>query len=376
MIAPGSILGVMGGGQLGRMFALAARRMGYRIHVFDPAPNCPAGQVADLEVNSEYDDENALARFAGGVAAVTFEFENIPAGSLETLARKCPVHPGPEVLLTCQNREREKRFLADRGYPLAPFAVVDSADSLRTALRRIGTPAVLKTAAFGYDGKGQVRIDAENSPEACWRALDAPRGVLESWIHHDRELSVICAGSPQTGYVCFPAAENLHTRHILDVSIVPARVDPGLVEEAAALARSLAGDLALTGLLAVEFFLDPDGRLLVNELAPRAHNSGHYTFDACVTSQFEQQVRTLCGLPNGCPRLLCPAVMVNLLGDLWKNGEPDWTPVLREPAAKLHLYGKKEARPGRKMGHFTLLDPGAENAVDKAFRIRRELGIG
>ncbi len=376
MIVPGNILGVMGGGQLGRMFALAARRMGYRIHVFDPTPGGPAGQAADLEMNTDYADEEALAGFARGVSAVTFEFENIPARSLEALARVRPVHPHPEVLLTCQHREREKTFLSRKGYPLAPFAVVDSAASLREGLRQTGVPAVLKTAAFGYDGKGQTRVSATDSPEAIWHTFGADRAVLEAWIEHDREISVICAGSPERGYTCFPAAENIHTRHILDVSILPARAEPDVLAEAAAIARSIAGELRLTGLVAVEFFLPPGGRLLVNELAPRPHNSGHATLEACVTSQFEQQVRTLCGIPTGSPRLLCPAVMVNLLGDLWGDGEPDWSPVLREPAAKLHLYGKEQARPGRKMGHVTVLDPDAETAVTKAFALRRELGIG
>lgn len=376
MIPPGSTLGVMGGGQLGRMFAIEARKMGYRLRVFAPAGGSPAGQVADLECNAPYTDEAALESFAQGVAAITFEFENIPAASLEALARGCPVRPHPDVLLICQNREKEKNFLAGKGYPLAPFAVVDSAESLRENLRGTGAPAVLKTAAFGYDGKGQKKIGLEEDPEAVWRDFDAPRAVLEKWIEHEREISVVCAGSPDNGYSCFPAAENIHTHHILDYSVVPARIPPQIRDEAESLARSLAADLELTGLLAVEFFLTPGGKLLVNELAPRPHNSGHFSFDACVTSQFEQQVRTLCGLPLGSPELLSPAVMVNLLGDLWDGGDPDWSPVLEEPAAKLHLYGKAEARPGRKMGHFCVLDPSPERAIDKALALREHLGIG
>ncbi len=377
MIPPGSNIGVMGGGQLGRMFALAARRMGYRPHVFDPSPGGPAGQVAESEINAAFTDEAALERFARGVEAVTFEFENIPAPSLEALARVRPVHPSPEVLLICQNREREKNFLSRKGYPLAPFAVVDSAESLRAGLAETGVPAVLKTASFGYDGKGQLKIgDASPSPEDLWKSFDAPRAVLEKWIPHECELSVICGGAPETGYACFPAAENVHTRHILDYSIVPARIDPKILNEAESIALALAADFKLRGLLAVEFFLPPDGRLLVNELAPRPHNSGHYTFDACVTNQFEQQVRALCGLPLGSPRLLTPVVMVNLLGDLWNDFAPDWSPILNEPGAKLHLYGKAEARPGRKMGHFCVLDPSPEEALQKALAIREKLGIG
>ncbi len=375
MIAPGSTLGVMGGGQLGRMFAIEARKMGYRVHVFDPSPACPAGQVADLEINAEYRDESALARFAEGVSTVTFEFENIPAASLNVLSKARPVHPSPEVLLICQNREREKTFLERNGYPVAPFAVIDSPEALREGLLQTGTPAVLKTADFGYDGKGQLKIDKPEPPGELWERFGPRRAVLEGWITHEFELSVVCAGSPASGYSCFPAAENVHTRHILDVSIVPARIDPAILEEAESIARSLARDLSLTGLLAVEFFLDSQGGLIVNELAPRPHNSGHYTFDACVTSQFEQQVRTLCNLPAGSTQLLSPVVMVNLLGDLWNDGEPDWNTIFSEPSAKLHLYGKNEPRPGRKMGHFCVLDPSRDEALRKALNIRANLGI-
>ena len=375
MITPGSTLGVMGGGQLGRMFAIAARRMGYRVHVFDPAAGGPASQVTDREVNADYTDESALDRFARDVDAVTVEFENIPARSLAVLADRRPVHPAAEVLLICQNREREKTFLAKKGYPLAPFAVVDSSDSLRRGLAETGVPGVLKTAAFGYDGKGQLRIEGESDPERLWKEFGAPRAVLEKWIPHESELSVICGGSPNFGYTCFPAAENVHSRHILDYSIVPARIEKTILDRAAEIAHSIARELDLTGLLAVEFFLTPKGELLVNELAPRPHNSGHYTFDACVTSQFEQQVRTLCGLPPGSSRLLSPVVMVNLLGDLWHRGDPDWRVVLDEPDAKLHLYGKAEARPGRKMGHFCVLAEDRDEALGKALAIRERLSI-
>lgn len=376
MIPSGSTLGVMGGGQLGRMFGIEARKMGYRLGVFNPAGDSPAGQVADFECTAAFTDEAALERFARDVAAVTFEFENIPATSLEALERGCPVRPRPEVLVVCQNREKEKTFLAAKGYPLAPFAVVDSGASLREALGRIGTPAVLKTAAFGYDGKGQKKIGPSDDPEDLWRGFEAPRAVLEKWIEHEREISVICAGSAESGYSCFPAAENVHTHHILDYSVVPARIAQETRREAESIARSLAADLDLCGVLAVEFFLAADGKLLVNELAPRPHNSGHFTFDACITSQFEQQVRTLCGLPLGSPRLLSPVVMVNLLGDLWPaDDKPDWTPILNEPSAKLHLYGKGEARPGRKMGHFCVLDASPEKALEKALELREKLKV-
>lgn len=373
MIVPGKTIGIFGGGQLGRMTALAARRMGYRIHIFEPGENSPAGQVADVEVNASYRDENRLARFLQGIEVATFEFENIPAAFLHKAAELRPVHPSPEVLLICQNREREKLFLERHGFPVAPFKVVSSADDLADGIAALGTPCVLKTASFGYDGKGQVKIDATADPAAVWKAFDADRGVLEAWIDYQAELSAICAIGTTGETVLFPVAENIHTNHILDFSIVPARIPPTLQKEAAEIAAAIARALDVKGLLAVEFFLTPAGDLLVNELAPRPHNSGHYSFDGCLTSQFEQQVRAVCGLPLGSPELMKPTVMCNLLGDLWKNGLPDWNVLLRHPNAKLHLYGKEEARSGRKMGHFTLLDDSPEEALHRARAIKAEL---
>ncbi len=373
MIEPGKTIGVFGGGQLGRMFALAARRMGYGIRVYEPAANCPAGQVADVEINAPYRPGQALDMFLEGLDAATFEFENIPADFLEAAARRLPVYPAPAVLLTCQNREREKTFLRQNGFPHARFAVVSSANDLAAALEDPGRPGVLKTADFGYDGKGQVKVNPGDDPAEIWETFGGGRGVYEEWIDYQAELSVICASGANGETACFPASENIHTRHILDFSIVPARLPEEILAEAARLATAITRALGVTGLLAVEFFLTRDGRLLVNEMAPRPHNSGHYSFDGCLTSQFEQQCRAVCGLPLGSTELLRPTVMVNLLGDLWRDGPPDWTPVLRHPTAKLHLYGKAEARPGRKMGHYCVLGETVETALADARSLQAAL---
>jgi 5-(carboxyamino)imidazole ribonucleotide synthase len=369
---PGSTIGLLGGGQLGRMFGIAARRMGYRVHTYEPAPDSPAGQISDREFTGSYQDTALLAEFTESVDVITFEFENIPADVVEALAARCPVFPRAEVLHICQNRLREKRFLQRHGYPHAPFDLVQTPDQLTAALGAIGRPAVLKTADFGYDGKGQVKISTEN--EAALVAGFSGPAVLESWIDFDRELSVICARNQRGKATAFPVVENHHSRHILDHSIAPGRFAPEVVAQATEIAENLTHDLGVVGLLAVEFFVPANGRLLVNELAPRPHNSGHFTFDACVTSQFEQQLRAVCGLPFGSPDLLSPAVMVNLLGDLWKDGAmPDWNPVLRHPRTKLHLYGKVEGRPGRKMGHYCVLDETVDQAVNTALRLKQEL---
>lgn len=355
-ILPGETVGILGGGQLGRMFAIAARRMGYRVHTFEPQPDSPAGQVSDREVVAPYDDLDAVRKFASGVSVMSFEFENIPHDAIQAASEICPVRPQASVLHTCQNREREKSFLENHGFPCAPFAIVNSADSLAEALEKIGTPSVLKTADFGYDGKGQLKISNPQDPEALWKAFAAPRAVLEKWIPFDAELSVIVARGVKGETVTFPPSENIHTNHILDLSIVPARFPRTVLDRAAELAESIARELDVIGLLAVEMFLTKSGELLINELAPRPHNSGHFSFDACVTSQFEQQLRAVCGLPLGSTKLLSPVVMHNLLGDLWSAGVPDWSALLANPTAKLHLYGKSEPRPGRKMGHVCFLD--------------------
>jgi len=356
-IFPGATLGVLGGGQLGRMLAIAAKRMGYRVHVFESDRDCPAGQVCDQQEVAEYGDLEAVRRFASRVSVVTFEFENIPLASARAAQEFCPVRPSGDVLHVCQNREREKRFLEGSGFPCAPFRVVDSRASLESACRELGLPAVLKTADFGYDGKGQQKLGEGCDVGQVWEAFGASRAVLEAWIPFEAELSVIVARGLDGRTRAFPPSENIHRNHILDLSIVPARLAPEVLAQAEKLATAIAHALDVVGLLAVEMFLDASGRLLVNELAPRPHNSGHYSFDACVTSQFEQQVRAVCGLPLGSPRLLSPVVMRNLLGETWAQGEPDWARLLEEPDAKLHLYGKKNPRSGRKMGHVCFLKP-------------------
>jgi 5-(carboxyamino)imidazole ribonucleotide synthase len=345
------------------MLAIAARRMGYRVHTYEPQLGCPAGQICDVEVNASYTDAEALKAFAEGVDVISFEFENIPQSAVEAVAGIRPVRPRGEVLHICQNREREKTFLQANEFPCAPFRVVDSSVALRAALAEIGLPAVLKTADFGYDGKGQIKLTGEVDADEIWRQFAAPRGVLEKWIPFQAELSVVCARALDGTIAAFPASENIHTHHILDLSIVPARFEASILKTAEELAAEITRKLDVVGLLAVEFFLTSDGKLLVNELAPRPHNSGHFTFDACVTSQFEQQLRAVCGLPLGSPELLRPVVMWNILGDFWKTGTPDWSAVLRDPRAKLHLYGKSEPRPGRKMGHVCLMAETVEEAL-------------
>lgn len=377
MIAPGSTIGILGGGQLGRMLILAGRRLGYRFHVFEPKGPCAAGMVADLELNAEYDDEAALCRFAAGVDIITLEFENIPAEVIERLTAIKPVLPGREALHICQHRQREKDFLKANGLPCVPFEYADSAASLKTAVESIGFPCVIKTAAFGYDGKGQIKL---NAPEEAadtgylWDFLGNPaRVVVEKWIHHVGEFSVVCARRADGSKSTFPMAENIHVHHILHASIVPARVTQSTQEAGAELACRIADLLAVVGLIAVELFLEEDGGLIINEMAPRPHNSGHYTMDGCLTSQFEQHIRAVTGLPFGSTELHRPTVMINLLGDVWKKGEPDWAGLLADPRVKLHLYDKGEARPGRKMGHFTLLGDEIDATLEAAEEYFKQL---
>ena len=377
ILQPGHTIGVVGGGQLGRMFVLEARRAGYQVVVFtDEPPGSPAGQVADFEINAPYTDAAASADFARRVDIVTYEFENVPVEFLSQIESSgVPVRPGIAALATCQNREREKLFLRSHGIPCAPFAVVDSAASLRSAVDQIGLPCVLKTADFGYDGKGQIKIhDAAQCAEA-WMHLGSPRGVLEAWIPCKMELSVVAARGLHGEFVPFPVAENDHRRHILDTTIIPARVEAAVAEHAIALTSQIAAALDYVGTLAVEFFLTASGTLLVNEIAPRPHNSGHATIDACSVSQFGQQLRAITGQPLPTPRLLSPVVMINLLGDVWPNPDtaPDWSPLLDDPDARLHLYGKRTARRGRKMGHFCVLAADTTTALVQARSIKDRL---
>ena len=370
MITPGSTIGILGGGQLGRMLILAGRTLGYRLHVFEPSGPCTAGMVADLEVNAPYSDEAALRAFAEGVDVITLEFENIPAEVLDMLSAIKPVLPGRQALHICQHRQREKDFLKESGLPCVPFEYADSADSLKVAIDAIGFPCVIKTAAFGYDGKGQIKLN--NASEAAdtdylWNYLERPpRVVVEKWIHHIGEFSVICARKADGTKSTFPMSENVHVHHILHASIVPARITDATRAAGEALAREIADKLDVVGLIAVELFLHEDGHLIINEMAPRPHNSGHYTIDGCITSQFEQHIRAVTDLPFGSTALHSPTVMINLLGDVWTDGEPDWSGLLSDPRVKLHLYDKGEARPGRKMGHFCVVGDDIEKTLADA----------
>jgi 5-(carboxyamino)imidazole ribonucleotide synthase len=372
-ILPGATVGVLGSGQLGRMFAIAARRMGYRVHTFSPDGDTPTGQVADREVTASYDDLDAVRDFARAVDVVTFEFENVSSAAAEAADREAPVRPAGCVLHTTQNRLREKAFLASGGFPVAPFAPVRSADELGEAVAAIGTPAVLKTAGWGYDGKGQVKIQAPEEAPAAWEAIGGQEAVLEAFVDFEREVSVVAARGLDGSFSHFGVIENRHANHILDVSVAPAGVSPAVAAEAVEIAWGILEGLEVVGVLCVEMFLTRDGRLLVNELAPRPHNSGHLTFDASLTSQFEQQLRAITGLPLGSTELLRPAAMANLLGDLWAEGEPDWAAACRFPDVKLHLYGKAAARPGRKMGHLTALASTPDEALRRVTAAREAL---
>lgn len=371
-ILPGAMLGILGGGQLGRMFVVAARTMGYRVAVLDPDPHSPAGRIADLHLQADYADAAALAQLTDTCAALTTEFENVPAASLTLLSQTCRVAPGAEAVAIAQDRAREKSWLAEHGFATAPFAVIRTEDELDAALIQVGTPALLKVARLGYDGKGQARVDSLDAARAAFRSFGEVECVLEGFVRLDHEVSVVLARNDLGETALFPLAENRHTNGILDVSLVPARVSAGLAHDAQAKARTIADALNYVGVMAVEFFV-VDGHLLVNEIAPRPHNSGHYTLDACVTDQFEQQVRAVCGLPLGDTRLLSPVAMVNLLGERWQHGDPAWGTLFAHPNVKLHLYGKDTARPGRKMGHFNVLDTDIESALQLAEALSRAL---
>jgi 5-(carboxyamino)imidazole ribonucleotide synthase len=374
VILPGATLGLLGGGQLGRMFTVAARTLGYRVTVLDPDPLSPAAEFATAHLAAPYTDPAALDRLARECAAVTTEFENAPAAALEQLAAHVVVRPAGSSVAIAQDRRREKAFFAAGGLPVGAFAVVESEADIEPALGAVKLPALLKTARLGYDGKGQARVDSKADAVRVFREWKEVPCVLEQLLPLDLEVSVVLARGEDGKVAAFPVAENRHARGILDVSVAPARIAPGLAREATRLATIVAQSLDYVGVLAVEMFV-VGGKLLLNEIAPRPHNSGHYTLDACRASQFEQQVRVLCGLPLADASQHTPAVMVNLLGDIWRGGEPRWEAVLRHPGAHLHLYGKREARPGRKMGHVTVCEPELEQALETAMRIRADLGI-
>ena len=374
-VGPGAALGLLGGGQLGRMFAMAARRMGYRVHTFSPQDDSPAAQIADVEVTAPYADLDALRTFARGVDVVTFEFENIPTEAIDAVEALAPVRPSGIALHISQQRAREKTFLADRGVPTVPFASAESFDELWDAVARVGTPAVIKTAAFGYDGKGQHKVTTPADVEHTWTAIGHQAAVVEKFISLQAEISIIAARSADGDVALYPPFENRHRAHVLDVTTVPAAITPALVTQANDITRTILEELQYVGVLCVEFFVSTDGDLLVNELAPRPHNSGHLTCDAAVTSQFEQQVRAVCGLPLGSPEIPRPAAMANLLGDVWADGEPNWAAVCRFADVKLHLYGKTGPRPGRKMGHLTAAAETVAEAQDLVIAARDALLI-
>ena len=378
MISPGQTLGILGGGQLGRMLAQAAQALGYRVHVFEPQANCPAGAVAHREVNASYEDIAALTEFARSCDVITYEFENIPSAPLAAIAPLVPLHPRAEVLHICQNRQREKAWLRAHAFPHVGYAEALDGD-IAAAVAEVGLPCVVKTADFGYDGKGQMKLATAEDLAQAAAIFRGRRCVVEKWCEFTNEVSVIVARNERGEARPFPVSENIHTHHILDFSIVPARVPAAAAGAAQEIALRIAEQLGVVGLIAVEFFVGKNGEVLVNELAPRPHNSGHWSIDGCETSQFEQHVRAVCGLPLGSVEVREPTVMVNILGDAWRwrddrlAGDPDWSVILAAPRARLHLYGKAEPRRARKMGHFTVRDREIDTALARARELQARL---
>lgn len=372
-LLPGSTIGMLGGGQLGRMFTVAARNFGYRVIILEPDPHSPAAQLADEHMQAAYDDQSALALFGQRCDVITTEFENIPAQTLDFLTQYCPVRPSAQAVEMAQDRIVEKEFVRHCGLSPVPFAAIRSLTDIETATHQVLFPAILKTARLGYDGKGQITVYSQAEAKAAFTQLGQVPCVLEQRVSLACEISVILARSSQGEVRCFPVAENEHRGGILHQTIVPARISHELAQMAQEAAARMAARLNFIGVMAVEFFVTTTGELLVNEMAPRTHNSGHYTLDACITSQFEQQVRMVCDLPFGDTHLLSPVVMVNMLGDLWHGDQPNWLALLQSPNTKLHLYGKREARPGRKMGHYCTLAPQQDDAIAEAARLFQAL---
>ncbi|HUR93217.1 MAG TPA: 5-(carboxyamino)imidazole ribonucleotide synthase [Gemmatimonadales bacterium] len=374
MILPGATVGMLGGGPRGRMFPMRARAMGYHVTVLDPDPGSPAGQIADRHLRADYTDERALDQLAAACAAVTTEFENVPAETLERLSRTGLVRPPVQAVAIAQDRIAEKTFLRGAGFATAPFVAVRTAAEVAAGIRALGRPALLKTSRLGYDGKGQASVADEASAAAAFEQFGRVACVLEERLSLETELSVVLARGADGQIAAFPTGENQHREGILETTVVPARVPERLADEARALATAVAERMDYVGVLGVELFVANGGRLFVNEVAPRPHNSGHYTLDACAVDQFEQQLRALCGLPLGEPRLLTPVAMINLLGDVWAQGEPRWAEALRHPGVRLHLYGKAEPRRGRKMGHLNCLARDPERALALARQAHAALG--
>ena len=370
-VLPGSTIGVLGSGQLGRMFTISARRMGYRVHTYSPDRDSPTGQVADLEIDAPYEDLDRVREFASAVDVVTFEFENVPAATAETAAHHALVRPGGDVLHTTQHRLREKTFLRKHGFPVTRFEAISTEDDLRRIVPGFGA-AILKTAGFGYDGKGQYRVSSLADALAAWELMHHQEAVLEAVVDFEAEFSVIGVRTCQGDCAFFSPSLNHHVNGILDVSIAPVPFGSEVRETATEITRGILEQLNVAGVLCAEFFLTRDRQILINELAPRPHNSGHLTIDACITSQFEQQLRAVCGLPLGSTEMLRPAAMANLLGEMWTDRDPDWVSALVSPDVKLHLYGKTEARLGRKMGHLTATgdSPSAAASLVRAARAR------
>lgn len=373
MILPGATLGMLGGGQLGRMFTTAAQTMGYKVVVLDPDTNSPAGIIANQHICAKYSDEISLNQLAGLCDAITTEFENIPATTLAFLESRTIVHPSSQALRSTQNRIVEKQFIESLGIKVAPFAAIRSAEDIEAIAASFQFPAILKVANFGYDGKGQVVCETTDDVRNAFEALDQVECVLEQRINLEREISTVLARSQSGDISNFPVAENVHVNGILHSTTVPSSIPEQQAQTAIQMADMIADGLGYVGTIAVEFFISTEGDILANEIAPRPHNSGHFTLDACQTSQFEQQVRMLCGLPAGDCDLISPVVMINILGDVWGSSEPNWDTLLSQPQNKLHLYGKKEARVGRKMGHFNVLSPTIEKASEIALRTFEDL---
>ena len=371
-ILPTAMLGILGGGQLGRMFTMSALSMGYRVTVLDPDVESPAGMLADVHLCAQYDDPEALRQLAATCVAVTTEFENVPAESMAFLEAHIRVSPSSTAVAIAQDRIREKRFIANAGLQVAPFLAIENPADLEQDLTG-HLPGILKIARLGYDGKGQIPVSSVEEAKQAFVELGCKPSVLERKLELRSEISVIVTRTGTGQSVAFPVAENHHAGGILDISIVPARVEPVIAEQARHMAFALAESLEYIGVLAVEFFVLDGGELVINEIAPRPHNSGHYTLDATLFSQFDQQVRSLCGLPPGDTRLLSPVVMVNLLGDIWGDDEPAWNILLSQPNVHLHLYGKKSARAGRKMGHYNVLAEGAQTALQQALALKGKL---
>jgi 5-(carboxyamino)imidazole ribonucleotide synthase len=372
-ILPGAVIGVLGSGQLGRMFAIAARQMGYRVHTYSPETDTPTGQVADVEIAGSYQDLDKVRRFAKKVSVVTFEFENVPAACVEAAAEFAAVRPGGAVLHTTQHRVREKTFLAQNGFPTTRFLPARDLGELRAAAESIGFPAILKTAGSGYDGKGQIKAHSFAEAEAAYGGAGQQEMIVEAVVDFELEFSVVAARGLDGSFAHWGTIENQHRHHILDLSLAPARMPEKVTARALEIARSLMDKLSLVGVLCIEFFLTRNHEILVNELAPRPHNSGHLTINASHTSQFEQQLRAVCGLPLGSTEYYCAAAMANLLGDLWQNGEPNWARACDLPDVKVHLYGKVEPRRGRKMGHLTALAKKPEEAERRVIEARQRL---